>query len=260
MTRARQNVWLRGEPRPAARVSLVCFPHAGGSASFFQPWRPLLPAHIEPWIVEYPGRHDRIGDACITDVHTLADRIVEAASPWRVQAKPLVLFGHSFGASVAYEVACRLRSKAGAVLELFASGARAPAVWNLGVKPRAHDDAALWNEVVRLGGTAAALLEKPELRELVLPALRADYHASERYRANPGPKLRCDVTAFVGDQDPDVDLTDAQAWQETTEGSFRLKQFSGDHFYLISQRAALIEELVCCLNRRLLANALPCTP
>lgn len=116
--------------------------------------------------------------------------------------RPFALFGHSMGASVAFEVAHRLRRRSIAPLALFVSGRPAPSCER---DDRVHlrDDDALLDEIRELGGTDSALLESDEIRRMVLPALRADYRAAESYRWSGGePPLTIPVHVHIGDRDP----------------------------------------------------------
>src|SRR3954471_165510 len=91
--------------RPDAAVRLVCFPHAGGTASFFRQWSELVPEAVEVVALQYPGREDRLAEPLVPTMDELADQLAEDVASL---AGPTVLFGHSLGASVAYEVARRL--------------------------------------------------------------------------------------------------------------------------------------------------------
>ena len=51
------NDWLMcSRPRPDARVRLFCFPHAGAGASVYRRWPAGLPADVELWAIQAPGR------------------------------------------------------------------------------------------------------------------------------------------------------------------------------------------------------------
>lgn len=44
-----ESRWFRRfHPSPEADISLVCLPHAGGTASFYLPLSELLPSTVEP--------------------------------------------------------------------------------------------------------------------------------------------------------------------------------------------------------------------
>ncbi|MFF2076054.1 thioesterase II family protein [Kitasatospora sp. NPDC058162] len=217
--------------RPALR--LVCFPHAGGGASFFRSW----PAHLDPstelLAVQYPGRENRFREPLVPDLATLADAVAEHLRP--LPPLPTVLFGHSMGAAVAYETLLRLEAAGDSpVLRLCVSG-RAP---DTAPGPGDHTDEQLVRTVQELGGTQAAVLDDPDLRELLLPIIRNDYRLIDRYRRSPdAPRLRADLLALTGDRDPQVTVEQARGWAATTDGAFSLHVLAGDHFYLVPAAA-----------------------
>jgi pyochelin biosynthetic protein PchC len=238
--------WFRcWRPVPHPRVRLVCFPHAGGTAGFFRTWTPGLAPDVEVLGVQYPGREDRIRETMPDTMECLADLVAEALGP--VLDRPVALFGHSMGAAAACLVAHRLEAGAQAsVTQLFVSGRPAPLLDRGGSAHLLGDDE-LWEELRRLGGTSEEVLDYPELRRLVLPAVRADYRLSETCRPAPGT-LGCPVTAFLGDRDPEVTLDEAMGWAETTRAGFALQVFPGDHFYLVDQQAEVLRVIGRTLN------------
>ncbi|MER7667591.1 thioesterase domain-containing protein [Kitasatospora sp. NPDC096128] len=89
-----------------------------------------------------------------------------------------------------------------------------------------------------LGGTQAAVLDDPDLRELLLPIIRNDYRLIDRYRrSTDAPRLRADLLALTGDRDPQVTVEQARGWAATTDGAFSLHVLAGDHFYLVPAAA-----------------------
>ncbi len=87
-------------------------------------------------------------------------------------------------------------------------------------------------ELGRLEGTPAEVLENPELVELLLPTLRADFALSEGFVAPTGQKLHCPVVVMAGEDDSEVDHEELSAWRAATTRSFRHRLFPGGHFYL----------------------------
>ncbi|RKR91930.1 surfactin synthase thioesterase subunit [Micromonospora pisi] len=237
-TSEHDNLWLRSyQPARQDSVQLVCLPHAGGSASFYYPLAQALAPQVDVLAIQYPGRQDRLGEPAITDLHALARQVFEALRG-RVD-RPTALFGHSMGASIAFEVARILEQEEGVSLRhLFASGRRAPSAHR---HERVHleDDQTLVAEMHRLDGPGRDLLHDDEILRMILPAVRADYTAAETYLYQPGPPLRCPVTALVGDVDPKVTLDEARAWGEHTTGPFDLRVYSGGHFFLSAHQASV---------------------
>lgn len=214
---------------PAAR--LVCLPHAGGSASFFLPVAAELSPDVDVLAIQYPGRQDRRTEPAIDDAAILADRIHGVLR--RQPPLPLTLFGHSLGATLAFEVARRLEAAGQRPVRLFASGRRAPSAHRNESVHR--NDAAIMAEVRRLSGTSSVLLDDEEMMRAALPALRADYKAAETYRCAPDATVDCPITVLTGDSDPKTTLDEAKAWGGHTTGALDLRVFPGGHFFISEQ-------------------------
>lgn len=233
--------WVRRfHPSAAPVARLVCFPHAGGSASFFYPVSDAMASSVEVLALQYPGRQDRLAEEPLTSVRDFAAHAFEALRPW--SDLPLVFFGHSMGATIAFETA-RLFERAGTpLLGLFVSGRRGPATLR---DERVHllPDDGLVAEVMRLNGTDPELLRDTEILRMILPAIRNDYRAIETYRYRPARRLRCPITAMVGDADPRATPDEVRTWQEQTNGSFDLQVFTGGHFYLTDHQEAIVNAI-----------------
>ncbi|GAQ65853.1 thioesterase II family protein [Streptomyces scabiei] len=227
------DLWLRCfVAAPRARTRLVCFPHAGGSASAYHAMAGALPPAAEVLAVQYPGRQDRRAEKCVDNVPELVDRLVPVLTA-SADDRPLALFGHSMGATLAYEVARRLEREGGAnsPVTVFLSGRRAPR-FERSEYIHQRDDRGILRELELLGGSGAVALADPEILQMVMPAIRGDYRAAETYVHVPGPPLRCPVVALTGDADPRAAVAEVEAWREYTEGPFTTQVFKGGHFFL----------------------------
>jgi surfactin synthase thioesterase subunit len=226
------NLWFRrfrSEP-PTGATKLICFPHAGGWASFYAPLARALPFGVDVLAVQYPGRMDRKVEPRIEDADELSELILEALRP--ALTGPYAFFGHSMGAVLAFEVARRHAARTGSTpVRLFVSGRRAPSV-DRTESTHTLDDAGLRREIQLLDGTDSSLLEDEDFLAMILPSLRSDYRLVERYRYRPGPALPCPITALIGGNDPRVTVAEARAWKTHTSRNFHLQEFTGGHFYL----------------------------
>ncbi|MFC0435304.1 thioesterase II family protein [Kutzneria buriramensis] len=230
------DAWIRRfHPVSDAPTRLVCFPHAGGSATFYFPVSRALSPAIDVIAIQYPGRQDRRSESCVDSIGELADIIAAHLEP--LADKPISLFGHSMGAMIAYEVARRMEKGGTAPLTLFASGRRAPSRYRDERMHLASDDG-LITELKSLSGTDSAVLGDEEILRMILPSVRSDYKAVETYQHQDGPLLNCPVTVLTGDNDPMVTMDEAEAWAEHTNGPFDLKVYPGGHFFINEHAAA----------------------
>lgn len=247
------TTWFRRFTAPGDGPRLVCFPHAGGSATAYLPLARTLPADLDVVSVQYPGRQDRYRETPFTSIGALVEAVAGHLAEELVKdpSRPYALFGHSMGSLVAFETARLLAARElPAAQRLFLSGRGAP-----GPRTSGHyqffDDADVLAEVRRLGGTDQSMLDNAEVMEMVLPGLRADYRALGGYRWREGEPLAAPVTVLVGDSDPMVSVEEAVTWREHTRGDFALKVFSGGHFYLADH----LGEIAATVSEGLLAKA-----
>nr|WSY57941.1 alpha/beta fold hydrolase [Streptomyces sp. NBC_00886] len=237
-----QDLWFRRyTPARTPRASLFCFPHAGGSASYYYPLSKALGPEFDVLAVQYPGRHDRRTEPLIPTIEGMADAIHAAIAP--LMRGTVAFFGHSMGSVVSFEVARRLESSGHTPPALlFASGGRAPSrVQDDGVHRRG--DEAIVAELRAMGGTDARVLSEPDLLEVVMPPLRNDYRAIESYRQEEGVRIGAPIVVMTATDDPRTTVDDAMAWHEHTTAGGTAHLFEGGHFYLESQGPRVIDVL-----------------
>lgn len=223
------------------RCHLVCLPHAGGTAGAYREWARALPPGIAVTGVQYPGRQDRIGEPGAQEMAEIVGPVADALDS--MVGAPLALFGHSMGACVAYEVCLELERRHGDVVDLLvASGSRAPH------RPEDEDlhllsDDDLIAEVRRVNASFEALLEAPDLVELLLPTIRADYRLIESYVRSDPVALKAPIEVFSGRDDPDVGPDDLAEWACCTGTGWQVSTFPGGHFYLEDDRGPVLDVL-----------------
>jgi medium-chain acyl-[acyl-carrier-protein] hydrolase len=216
-------------PNPSARMRLFCFPYAGSGANIFYAWHRRLPADVEVGLVHMPGRERRLNETPFTRMAPLVRSIARALLPYA--DKPFAFFGHSMGALVIFELSRQLRREYGLTPEqLFVSGHVAPQHAHLVPRVLALPDDLLVKELNSFTGSGA--LASAQVMELALPALRADLEVCETYTYESDLPLSCPISAYGGMQDQAARREYLEGWRHETSAAFKLRMFSGDHFFI----------------------------
>ncbi|MEU0489125.1 thioesterase domain-containing protein [Nocardiopsis sp. NPDC006139] len=236
--------WLRRfHARPGARLTVVLFPHAGGTANFYREWSAGLPEEFASAVVQYPGRETRFGEPLPARLEDLAAGAAAALEGHLTG--PYALFGHSMGSLVAYEAARRLADgPLGPPVRLFTSARRAPGREGPASGVHLLDDDGLVAVLEKLGGTPPGLLDDPDLRSLVLPPVRGDYRLVDAYRPAAPEPLDVPVTALAGADDPSVSPAEVDRWGDLTTRGHVLEVLPGGHFFPVRHRAEVLRVLV----------------
>lgn len=233
---------LRPRPNTHARLRLFCFPYAGGAATIYRLWQDKLPLSVEVSPVQLPGRGKRLSETPFTDVQAMVRAAAEALRPY--MDMPFAFFGHSMGAMISFELARELRREHRVMpRQLFLSARRAPQVKNREKITYNLPDAEFIDDLRTLEGTPKEVLEQPELMQLMMPLLRADFAVCDTYEYVEEPPLDCPISVFGGLQDSGVTREHLQAWREQTTGAFSLRMVPGDHFFLNAAPAVLFQGL-----------------
>lgn len=231
--------YIRRTRRSGARHRLLCLPHPGAGAGEYAAWAPLLPPEVEVVAIQLPGREDRISEPAFTEATEMVPLVVQVLRPYL--QLPFSFFGHSGSGLFAFELARAL----GAHFQcepahLFVSGQAAPHLTDQLPPLHALTDSEFIEAVYGIGGMARAVLDNPDLKDLVLPALRADFIMWERYRFEPGPPLSVPITVFGGDRDERAPKAALEAWRDHTTGAFEVLLFEGSHFFVRDRRTEVI--------------------
>jgi surfactin synthase thioesterase subunit len=233
--------WLEHRYRtPSALVRMYCFPFAGGSAAFYYDWGPALAPEVEVVPVQLPGR-GRLADLPhARDIHDISDTLADMVADDAVNSPAhLVLCGHSMGAIIAFEVACRLENAGIPVHRLIVTGRPAPHIRSPEHPVSGLDRGGLIEVLRAYGATPDEVLADDELLDLALPTVRADFRMIERYACRASQVLRCPLTAIGGTDDPGVPADAIRAWQRHTVGPFDAHLLPGGHFFPLESGGAL---------------------
>lgn len=214
-------------------VRLICFPNAGAGASVYRRLARSLPNCIEVLSVQLPGREDRYREPRYQTMEIAATQLAREIA--RLDQLPVVLFGHSMGSILAFEVARELSLYGHPPKTLIVSGHGAPnARGPLNRCRHDVDDAMLIADLQRMGGTPLEILQDTQMMRTLLPIVRADYKILDSYTYRAGEQLNCPIITCAGDQDTEVYPESVRAWGTHTTTIFKEHWFPGGHFYLFS--------------------------
>jgi len=237
--------------RSSAEVKLFCFPYAGAGVSSYHTFCNLLPGHIIPYVARLPGRETTRQQPALTDIKDIVALLSKAILP-ALGSSPVFFWGHSMGALLAFEVA-RLLPDEFSPECLIISGHSAPQI-PVAPKPipvAEMDDSQFIRLVQSYGGMPEAILDNPDILQLVLPQLRSDLIALEMYRYVPGEPLESDISCINGKSDHMVNHNKILPWQEQTAGEFTSRWLPGSHFFINEHRLALVQVISEMISNKL---------
>lgn len=232
--------------RKAAMIEerLFCFPYAGGNAQLFHGWRNKLPSSVELVAVQAPGKGVRLLETPCGDIDELCESLIEALMPF-LNDKPFSFFGHSNGAFVSFELACRMKQK-GLPLpqQLFLSASAAPWTRDFTVSYSQMTDEEFKDSLKSMEASVPGILDDAALFELMLPGLRADFSLAEDYEDRWTNKLDVKTHVFYGEDD---EITEQQifAWQNRIQDKVTFEKFKAGHFFIHSHEDELTQSVGC---------------
>lgn len=215
----------------SARARLYCLPHAGGTAATFRSWQKRLRSDIEICPIEYAGHGSRLGEPLLDGIEQVAQPVADAiaAGP----SMPYALLGHSMGSLVAFEACHQLATRHAMMPRLLiACGHRAPRTPRTTPQMHKAPHAEFIAHLRELGATPPEVFNSPDLLDLILPVLRADFRACETYTPRGRTRLHVNIAAYGGLGDTDTSREALLAWEQETTGECVVRMFPGGHFFI----------------------------
>jgi surfactin synthase thioesterase subunit len=263
------NGWLVfHKPNDTAQIRLFCFPFAGGGAAAYRTWVDGLDPAIEVVGIDPPGRASRIHEPPLTTIGDFLHALVPVLLPYL--DKPFAFYGHCLGGLTLFETArVLLEDHQLRVEHIIVSGARPP---HRGIQLGPFEEAMLADVLThekfdpflppyqqpdevfmdilrhfRLDATEE-FLQQPELRNLLLPTIRAEFAMASNYQCTVESPWDIPITCFIGLDDSYVTREDAMAWSRFTRSAFTIHMRQGTHFLLVDDRDFILDTINRALN------------
>ncbi len=229
-------------PQPEAELRIFCFPFAGGGASIYRGWGKLFGSKVEVCPIQLPGRENRFSEPAFKEARALAQALASQLQLY--SDKPFVMYGHSMGALVAFELTRVLQ----------ANGMTMPEALILGAHRAAHlprtretlynlDDKAFIDRLQRFGGFPEEVLASADLLQFLMPTLKADFTLCDTYVYTEQEPLNCPIHIFAGAADPEAPPAVMEAWCQHSNTDTQMHIFQAGHFFIRSDLERVVDTL-----------------
>lgn len=212
-------------------IPVFCLPYAGGTARIYQRWRREFPPEFEVVPLEIAGRGARIAEPFPGSIHKLAADLSRQIHGRLPRPAGYVLFGHSMGALIAFEMALTHSDHGLPTPRLVViSGGDPPYLrsrWGAEVLDLPDRDLL---ELVNMFGRVSA---RPltSIAAHFAGRLRTDLRAAIEYRPRV-TQAALDIPLLVlqGSADPLVDPEHVTGWARYTRKQCTVRHHNGGHF------------------------------
>ncbi|HTZ44036.1 MAG TPA: alpha/beta fold hydrolase [Jatrophihabitans sp.] len=234
MSPAQDTTVVRSHRSAEPERTLVCLGFCGGGAGAYHPWGPVLPPHVDLVTICYPGRDGRFLEDYVQNWDELAADATAAVSSAGEEG-PYVLFGHSMGGWMAFEVAARIERQGGPRPQtLVVSSANAPSrgLTPQDMFPNMQDtDEQLLGWMRAHGLMPAHVLDDPDLQEMAIELMRADIRVRDTFAYADGTMVSIPLQVLTGDEDSVIEPDTGEQWQRLATAGYRHDVLPGGHFY-----------------------------
>ncbi len=224
-------------------MKLVCIPYAGGSSLTYKAWKKMLSSEIDVILIELPGHGVRIGAPLCNNFDAMVDDILLQVEN-QVYGSPYVLFGHSMGSTLAYELYYKIiEKKLNLPNHIIFSGRLPPDYCRLLETKCGSSLYNLKERVKELGGNTE-IFEDEALCKIFVPILQSDYRILEDYMfKEKGAAIKCGISVFYGINDSATNYPEMRYWALHSAYGALFYSFPGSHFFINSCRDEVIDRI-----------------
>lgn len=209
--------------------SLICFPYAGAGASIFNSWRISEDINLVIKPIQLPGREQKFIEDPYRNITDAVNGLFDEVNQIVQESDHVYVFGHSMGAVLAYEMMRKFNSE-DKKITLVLSGSPSPSEMRTEKATGLPDDEFI-DQVVKFAGASHEALEDEDMREFLLPILRADVEMHESYQGENLSPNDHQLILVRGVDDELVSRPHLEKWQEYTNLPITIWEIEGGHMY-----------------------------
>ena len=221
-------------------MKLFIIPFAGGMSSTYLSWKDKL-KKCEVVPITLKGREERISEALYTSfdeaVADIKDKIIRHLDE---EDDDFILFGHSMGAFLAYEVYYALKKEYISPEIIFISGRKPPVLGNDTKPVYRYKLNELKEEMISKGGMDGKFFESDELVDLFVPIIRADYKILYDYKFKEHKMNINSKVVVLNGRDDTATKEEMLQWNKLTEEEINYYEIPGRHFFLMESQEEVL--------------------
>ncbi|NKB51773.1 MAG: alpha/beta fold hydrolase [Rhizobiaceae bacterium] len=247
------RLWLESWPnRLTPLVDVICIPGAGAGTFAYRSWQRKLPGYCAMHVCQLPGRENRIDEPVVDSLEDAVDQICSAYLEQKSDQRPLILFGHSMGGVMAFELARKLQGMDCGPVAIILSASTPP-------RPSANkaklSDEALKQMLVAYDSGNSSVVKNDELFASLAPVLQGDFQLLRGHVVVEESKLTCaEVHLLSGESDPVVSNESVARWKQHFGCSVSQQEFSGGHQFPFQESESDVIGLLTDVVRRVVGS------
>jgi surfactin synthase thioesterase subunit len=208
---------------------LICFPCGGRNGSSFWSWQNLR-ANVNIWALRLPGKENHFIKEMLISAQELMPYILDALNS--TLELPYIFYGHSMGAGLAFQTMVELQKNNKPLPLLLMASGRQPPHYPYEVKVSHLSDEKFIEYLKQLGSLSEDLAKNTAFLDYYLPKIRKDYELNNSIPCQPPNPLAVPIVIINGEEDPLINFTHLEEWDQHTLYPLRSFIVSGGHFFM----------------------------
>lgn len=223
-------------------MQLVIVPAAGSMGYEYNRWKTIIDNKVKMNIIVYPGHGSRISETYAETWDALVEDLYKNILAV-IKEEKYILFGHSMGGTIIYEVYRRMVDRGDKLPETICfAGCEPPMLIGKSVKSNLPEDL-FRNYFIEMGGINLEILQYDELADLLFQTLRSDTKLLESYVYSKS-EIRFDSNVIIMNGKEDRIDNQKILWEKATKYNLEYYEFDGGHFFIFEQIEQVLSALL----------------